>query len=475
MFLGVGVLVATATAAATPVPVVAVTTAGAGPSAERMASVVASVGPDALAGSDLARALGPRLGEPEVAGDPLGATRREADAAAQSYLTAGGTREVRRRLASAVETLGAGTSALEAREDNRAVYLRALVTLARIALDARQPSPSDADEALRRAAVFDPGWAPDPREFPPAVVQRHAAAVAAVARTPQGTLAVQVARPGCAVRVDGRAVGADGVASLAPGAHRVRVLCPGAAVRVHPAEVVPGARVTVAVDPALDAAVDTAAGTVGDLGLRYGSVNTTVLRDAAALGRLAGARRVVAVTADGARVVDVESGREGAGLSDARVSPGAVQPASGETPARPWMPSEDIAGDHGHGASAGPWVLMGVGAAGLVASGVLYLLRIQALGSASAACPAMDGHLVCPVGTDLNANPGPSDDRARAVAFTTASGVALGVGAASLAAGALWQVISGGHGRVTPGVTPGVMPGVTASGAGVAVGVSGRF
>lgn len=90
---------------------------------------------------------------------------------------------------------------------------------------------------------------------------------------------------------------------------------------------------------------------------------------------------------------------------------------------------------------AGPWVVMGLGAATLGASLAFFLLREDALATRDAECGLR------------GAGPGRCVDRALAEgadsdyrAFTTLTDVTLGVGAAGVAAGALWLLLGGGEG-----------------------------
>ena len=95
------------------------------------------------------------------------------------------------------------------------------------------------------------------------------------------------------------------------------------------------------------------------------------------------------------------------------------------------------------GAGAGPWVVMGLGAASLGASLAFFLLREGALSTRDAECGL------------YGAGPGRCTDRALAEGadgdyrtFTTLTDVTLGVGAAAIAGGALWLVLR--RDEVTP-------------------------
>lgn len=88
------------------------------------------------------------------------------------------------------------------------------------------------------------------------------------------------------------------------------------------------------------------------------------------------------------------------------------------------------------GAGAGPWVVMGVGAATLGASLAFFLLREDALSTRDAECglygagPGFCTNRVLAEGAD-------ADYRT----FTALTNVSLGLGAAAIAAGALWLVL----------------------------------
>lgn len=90
---------------------------------------------------------------------------------------------------------------------------------------------------------------------------------------------------------------------------------------------------------------------------------------------------------------------------------------------------------------AGPWVVMGLGAATLGASLAFFLLREDALATRDAECGLR------------GAGPGRCVDRALAEgadsdyrAFSTATTITLGIGAAGVAAGALWLLLGRGEG-----------------------------
>ncbi len=111
-----------------------------------------------------------------------------------------------------------------------------------------------------------------------------------------------------------------------------------------------------------------------------------------------------------------------------------------------------------------PWVLVGLGAAAIVAAPVLFFaVRAPALSRIPTECSLDTG--VCPTSVDLgpvNANA----DAARAA--TIGAGVSLGVGLAALSAGVAWGVLSS---RESNTVRVGVAP--TQGGAMTSIG--GRF
>lgn len=125
-----------------------------------------------------------------------------------------------------------------------------------------------------------------------------------------------------------------------------------------------------------------------------------------------------------------------------RAPPASVTPAS-ETPRR-------------GGVGAGPWVIAGVGAAGLIGAGVLWGMHGAAMDERDGACDAG------------GCDPSAVDADARMRDLTTATNVAIGVGAAALAGGVLWFVVARARGDGTEerGPTAWVVPTAT----GLAVG-----
>ncbi len=92
-------------------------------------------------------------------------------------------------------------------------------------------------------------------------------------------------------------------------------------------------------------------------------------------------------------------------------------------------------------AGAGPWAMMGVGAASLVASGVFFTLRGGALADRDAACGSAAGE--CALGSDLAVEAATRAQR-DAHTFNALTNVSLGVGAAAVAGGVLWWALGRG-------------------------------
>lgn len=108
------------------------------------------------------------------------------------------------------------------------------------------------------------------------------------------------------------------------------------------------------------------------------------------------------------------------------------------------------------GAGAGPWVVMGLGAASFAAAGVFFALREGALSDRDAACGVSDTD-ACPLTS------GPAFDRAvgyqnDAHTFNTLTNVAIGVGGAALAGGFVWWLVGRNSGRSEPTVSAMVAP-----------------
>ena len=114
------------------------------------------------------------------------------------------------------------------------------------------------------------------------------------------------------------------------------------------------------------------------------------------------------------------------------------------------------------GAGAGPWIVAGTGAAALVLGGVFYGL---ASGERS------DRDAACDHGVDCRPEAQTHDDRY--AGYLTATNVALGVGAAALAGGATWFIVS----RLTRRDThhAALRWNVSPSPTGLTLGLEGRF
>jgi hypothetical protein len=117
------------------------------------------------------------------------------------------------------------------------------------------------------------------------------------------------------------------------------------------------------------------------------------------------------------------------------------------------------------GPGVAPWIVMGAGVASLALSGVFFGLREGALSDRDAMCATLT-ESACGVDGRLP-NAAENLQKARdahdaAVSFTTATYVALGVGAAALVGGALWRVLGA---RGTPAITVGASPTTTGAAA----------
>ena len=89
-------------------------------------------------------------------------------------------------------------------------------------------------------------------------------------------------------------------------------------------------------------------------------------------------------------------------------------------------------------ASAGPWVLVGVGVAGVAASAVLFGLRASALSDRDVICGSTTGE--CAGTADAVQRAMQREDDA--VSLTTWSRVALGAGLAGVVSGGLWWILA---------------------------------
>ncbi len=427
------------TASAQPVPVLSVSVRDRAPSPDLVARAASVTGADAQHGAALSATLTERFGRFAPPDDALRAQRQEALSAIDAYFASAS--RARRRIEPAARALEQSRDALELREENRAVYLRALMMIGRIELEAQHPEA--ADPWFRRAIEFEPSWTPG-GDWPPAVVQRHrelrGAAVAPVALT------VRTPREGCSVTVDGAAVpGAarEREVSVRPGAHRVAAACDRPS-RVRTVTV--SAPVTVSIDPRLDAALQL----TGAASLTYATEGdaSRLVDDVAAVGEALGARRVVAVDASGARVVDVPSRSVRATLSnsasdfEARLDAALSDaPSTAAVVASVTPPREAPVTTVERGAGPWPWVLVGAGGAAVAAGAVLLVLRNGEFDRAVERCPtSASGAYQC----------GPLDDAQRIEArshydtagtYDAAGWAAVGVGGAAIVGGVLWRVL----------------------------------
>lgn len=101
------------------------------------------------------------------------------------------------------------------------------------------------------------------------------------------------------------------------------------------------------------------------------------------------------------------------------------------------------------GAGAGPWVVVGLGAAGLVAAGVLWSMRSDAI---------TDRDRACDVG---GCDPSAVDADNRAIDLTLGTNVAIGIGSAAVAGGLAWFLIARMRTEETTALRPSawVLPG----------------
>lgn len=456
-----------ATAAADPVPVLTVSVHDRGPADEQVAAVVTALGGDALAGDALRRELLTRFGRYAPAEDVL-RPQREAITAGENAYFAQGRAAGRRRIQPALAAMEAAPDALELQENNRAAYLKGLFLLARMAHEERHPD--EAEALLRRAFAFDPWWMPSnydcPERFRPVVARLRPAAATSAPANATGTLSVRAPREGCTLSVDdARSPStAQTVEQPVPArAHRVSLRC-GELSRVRTLTVAAGAATALSIDPRLDALLRAS----GSPGLNYPAAPESpaaVVGDAAAVGAALGAARVVLLTAEGPRVVDV---RRAAAVDDelsARVDRalgrGPAAPTAVSAPPVAAPPTAPTVAARGPG--AGPWVLVGVGAAAIVAGGVFLYLRDA---------PLQEFHRLCRVDGDcLPENEAAArSPRDAAALYTTLTVVAGSVGVAAVAGGLLWYGLAP---RRTATTSLRVSPWASASAAGMTVG--GRF
>lgn len=140
-------------------------------------------------------------------------------------------------------------------------------------------------------------------------------------------------------------------------------------------------------------------------------------------------------------------------------APVAVTPPTVVTPT---VPVARPVEERPRGAGAGPWIVAGAGAAALVLGGVFYGL---------ASSERSDRDAACDHGVDCRPEAQTHDDRY--AGYLTATNVALGVGAAALAGGATWFVVSrltrrdAHHAALRWNVSP--------SPTGLTLGLGGRF
>ncbi len=421
---------------ADPVPVLALSVRDHGPSAERLAAVTAAVGADAL-GPDAMRAmLREHFGRHAPIDDVL-RPHRDAIAAAENAYFAQRARSARRRLDEALAAMEAAPDALDLREADRTAYLRGLLVRARLAWDARRSD--DVDATLRRALAFEPSWAPSDYDCP-APLRRVLAALRASSPpvpTGAGRIVVHAPRDGCTAFVDGTASASTArtvTVPVAGGTHRVALRCAEPS-RVRSVAVSPGAEVSVSIDPRLDAAL----GLEGPPSLGYSATSEASVADADAafVGTILGASRVVLVAADGAHVVEARTGTVLRDALAARidaalgVAPPAPPPAplavAAVAPPRP-APRRAIA--------VGPWVLLGTGGALLVGGAVFLGLRGSALAQFHTLC-ADDG--ACPAAV-ADAARSPHDEAVTDGTVALALGVA---GTLAAAAGTVFNAVAG--------------------------------
>ncbi len=117
-------------------------------------------------------------------------------------------------------------------------------------------------------------------------------------------------------------------------------------------------------------------------------------------------------------------------------------------------PEEDRSSSRGAG--AGPWVVMGLGAASFAAAGVFFALREGALSDRDGVC-GNNSEGGCPVTTDaaVTRAQGFQDD---AHTFNTLTNVAMGVGGAAIAGGLVWWLVGRNSGASEPTVSAMVAP-----------------
>ncbi len=94
------------------------------------------------------------------------------------------------------------------------------------------------------------------------------------------------------------------------------------------------------------------------------------------------------------------------------------------------------------GVGAGPWIVVGVGAASLIAAGVLWSMHISAVADRDAACDR------------IGCLPAALDSDATARDFTVGTNIALGLGAAAIAGGLTWFFVARSRGTERSALRP---------------------
>ncbi len=454
------------------VVVIAVIERDRGPAPGHLDAAVQSAGEGALAGAALRTRLEAPFGRFAPREDLLAGARAAVASGCELFfadtralrrrgLSGSGPVESQRALQAAVTSLEAAPEALRLVEENRAAYLRALATLARIELEASRAP--EARAWAERARRFDPGWTPSTEEFPPSVTGLFGSGSGPAGA--QATVTVRLPREGCSVSVDGRpspGTGATRTLSLPAGSHRLMATCEGPT-RVRVLDLGPGAAVTVPLDPRLDETLRTDP----DPALGYAGPADTgnlLVGDAAAVGEALGATRVVAVGREVAVVVDVARGRVVANVptEGADFGPRLARALGGqaEPPASSLLP-EVVSTAPSSPSHTGAWVLGGAGVAALIGAGVFFGLRQGALSDAAELCPEEGGVLRCP---------GPAQEteaaglRSDAGTFTVGAAVAGGVGVAALVGAIVWGTRSAE-----------ARPTLNVAGSGLTAGIAGRF
>lgn len=427
------------------VPVLAVGTGDASPTDAQLASAVSAVGADARSGQALSDELLTRFGvfAPD---DALTQARAEVDQARAAYVSDGRDRALQ-RMNTAVQHFEApsGAQSLRLLDDDHRAYTGALARIAQWQFD--RHNAAEAERALRRLLTFDESWIPGDAEPPPVhtLAAQVRASMGLAPVTARGTISIDVPSPQCAVRVDGQTQplqGTHAAASVVPGEHRVTVRC-ALPSRVRVVRVTNGATTSLAVDPRLDAALRTDAMP----GLRYASstdMASSQDSDLAALGAALGAARVVAVGARDATVIDVASRHRLAQHPlDASLSARLATTLSGrdDGPATPHIdPRPEPRYERTTG--AGPWILVGAGAAALGVGAFFFVQRSSALDDLGAVCPSDEGGYACP-DTLTDGQIGQANDaRDRANTATMEGTVTLAAGAGLVVGGLLWYALA---------------------------------